>query len=233
MAPSTPQRQFLPLFPENAMTDTTLARKLETFKRIGTATVHEAQAQRGYVDREIVPLDRASRMAGTAYTVDGRAGDNLVIHYAISRAMPGDVIVVDYKGYMRAAAIGDIMAFAAKARGIAGIVIDGATRDAAQIVELGFPVFSRGLCITGPTKAQGGQVGVPVVVGGCTIRPGDIVVGDSDGLVVVRAEDLDATLRAAEERDAKEAAVREQLATGVTTVSVMGLADKLRDHGLH
>jgi 4-hydroxy-4-methyl-2-oxoglutarate aldolase len=214
------------------MTDPNLARKLEILKRVGTATVHEAQGQRGYVDRAIVPLDRGSRMAGTAYTVDGRAGDNLVIHYAISRAAPGDVIVVDYKGYMRAAAIGDIMAFGAKARGLAGIVIDGATRDAAQIVELGFPVFSRGLCITGPTKAQGGQVGVPVIVGGCTIRPGDVVVGDSDGLVVVRAEELDATLRAAEERDAKEAAVRDRLAKGETTVSIMGLGENLRELGL-
>jgi 4-hydroxy-4-methyl-2-oxoglutarate aldolase len=214
------------------MTHTNLAKKLETLRRIGTATVHEAQGQRGYVDREIVPLDRTTRMAGTAFTVDGRAGDNLVIHYAISRAAPGDVVVVDYKGYMRAAAIGDVMAFSAKARGLAGVVIDGATRDGAQIVEMGFPVFSRGLCITGPTKAQGGEVGVPVRVGGCTIRHGDIVVGDSDGLVVVRAEDVDATLHAAEEREAKEAAVREQLAKGATTVSLMGLEGKLRELGL-
>lgn len=214
------------------MTDTTLARKLETLKRIGTATVHEAQGQRGYVDRAIAPMDRASRMAGTAYTVDGRAGDNLVIHYAISRASPGDVVVVDYKGYMRAAAIGDLMVFGAQVRGLAGIVIDGATRDAAQIIELGLPVFSRGLCITGPSKAQGGEVGVPVVVGGCTIRPGDIVVGDSDGLVVIPSGELDATLRAAEERDAREAGIRDQLAKGATTVSLLGLADKLRDLGL-
>jgi len=214
------------------MTATTLARKLEILKRIGTATVHEAQGQRGYVDRKIVPLDLRSRMAGTAYTVDGRAGDNLAIHYAISQAAPGDVVVVDYKGYMRAAAIGDLMAFGAKARGLAGIVIDGATRDAAQIVELGFPVFSRGLCITGPTKAQGGQVGVPVTVGGCVIHPGDIVVGDSDGLVVVPAAELDATLRVAEERDTREAGVRDKLAKGATTVDLMKLADKLREVGL-
>jgi 4-hydroxy-4-methyl-2-oxoglutarate aldolase len=214
------------------MTDTVLARKLEALKRLGTATVHEAQGQRGYVDREIVPLDRMTRMAGPAYTVEGRAGDNLAIHCAISRASPGDVVVVDYKGFMRAAAIGDIMAFGAKARGLAGIVIDGAVRDAAQVIDIGLPVFSRGLCITGPTKTQGGRLGVPVTVGGCVFRPGDIVVGDSDGLVVVRAEDLEATLQAAEERDAREAAVRERLATGSTTVELMGLAAKLREVGL-
>jgi 4-hydroxy-4-methyl-2-oxoglutarate aldolase len=99
-------------------------------------------------------------------------------------------------------------------------------------MEIGLAVFSRGLCITGPTKAQGGQIGVPVTVGGCVIRPGDVVVGDGDGLVVVRAEDVDATLRAAEERDAREAGLRERLAKGATTVDLMGLADKLREVGL-
>jgi len=210
----------------------TFAHKLDALKRMGTATVHEAQGQRGYVDRAIAPLDRMTRMAGTAFTVDGRAGDNLAIHCAIARAAPGDVIVVDYKGYMRAAAIGDIMAFSAKARGLAGIVIDGAVRDAAQVIEIGLPVFSRGLCITGPTKVQGGQLGAPVTVGGCVVRPGDIVVGDGDGLVVVRAEDLDTTLRAAEERDAREAGLREKLAKGATTVELLGLAGKLREVGL-
>jgi len=214
------------------MTDPTLARKLEALHRMGTATVHEAQGQRGYVDREIAPLDRMSRMAGTAFTVDGRAGDNLAIHLAIARASPGDVVVVDYKGYMRAAAIGDLMAFSAKARGLAGVVIDGAVRDAAQIVAIGLPVFARGLCITGPGKAQGGQLGVPVTVGGCVIRPGDVVVGDGDGLVAVRAEDLDGTLLAAEERDAREAQLREALATGATTVDLLKLAGKLREVGL-
>jgi 4-hydroxy-4-methyl-2-oxoglutarate aldolase len=206
--------------------------RLEALRRIGAATVHEALGQRGYVDAAIAPLDPATRIAGRAYTVEATPGDNLAIHYALSQAVAGDVIVIDYKGCMHAAAIGDVMAFSAKARGMAAIVVDGAVRDAALVVEMGFAVFARGLCITGPTKAQPGKVQVPIVLGGCRVHPGDIVVGDRDGLVVVPAAELDDVLRAAIERDAREAAIRERLAQGATTVELFGLADKVRSFGI-
>jgi len=214
------------------MPDATFTAKLDLLKRIGAATVHEALGQRGYVDAAIAPLDAATRIAGPAYTVDATAGDNLMIHYALAEAEPGDVVVVDYKGFMQAAAIGDIMAFSAKTRGLGGIVIDGAVRDAAAVVEMGFAVFCRGLCITGPTKSQPGRVAVPIVVGGCAVQPGDIVVGDRDGLVVVPRGEVDSVLRAAQEREAREAAVRDRLAAGATTVQLMNLEPQLRKLGV-
>ncbi len=212
--------------------DARLAAKVAALARIGAATVHEGIGQRGYVDAAIAPLDPGTRVAGPAYTVEATPGDNLAIHYALAEASPGDVIVVDYKGYMRAAAIGDVMAFSAKSRGLAAFVIDGAVRDAALVVEMGFPVFARGLCITGPTKSKPGRVQVPVVVGGCVVNPGDIVVGDRDGLVVVPQGEVDAALEAASARDAKEVAVRERLAQGATTVEALALAESVRKHGI-
>ena len=215
------------------MQDSPLRPQLETLKRLGTATIHEAIGQRGYVDRAITPLDPDTRMAGRAYTVDSKPSDNLMLHYALAKANPGDIIVVDYKGFMRAAAWGDIMTRAAKLRGIAGLVVDGAVRDGAAIVDMGFPVFCRGLCITGPTKSQIGRVGVPIVVGGCPVQPGDIVVGDRDGLCVVPFAELATVIRAAEEREEREAAVMKRLDEGATTVELFGLGEVLRKAGLN
>jgi 4-hydroxy-4-methyl-2-oxoglutarate aldolase len=206
--------------------------KVDALKRLGAATVHEAMGQRGYVDAAIAPLDATSRLAGRAYTVDSKAGDNLLVHHALSQAGPGDVIVVDFKGFTRAAAIGDVMAYAAQERGIAGFVIDGAVRDAAAIVEMGLPVFCRGLCITGPTKSQPGKVNVPILVGGCPVRPGDVIVGDRDGLVVVPAAEVDETVRLAMAREAREAAIRTRLAQGTTTVELFGLGEALSRFGV-
>lgn len=215
------------------MQDSPLQPQLEILKRLGTATIHEAIGQRGYVDRAITPLDPRTRMAGRAYTVDSKPSDNLMLHYALAKAAPGNIIVVDYKGFMRAAAWGDIMTRAAKLRGIGGLVVDGAVRDGAAIVDMGFPVFCRGLCITGPTKSQIGQVGVPIVIGGCPVQPGDIVVGDRDGLCVFPFGELATVVRAAEEREEREAAVMKRLDEGATTVELFKLDEVLRKAGLN
>jgi 4-hydroxy-4-methyl-2-oxoglutarate aldolase len=227
MLPNARSRQ-----PGDNVDHTDLDSKLKVLKRLGAATVHEALQQRGYVDAAIAPLDATSRLAGRAYTVDSKAGDNLLIHHALSQAGPGDVIVVDFKAFTRAAAIGDVMAYAAVARGIAGFVIDGAVRDAAAIVEMGLPVFCRGLCITGPTKGQPGRVNVPIVVGGCTVQPGDIIVGDRDGLVVVPAADVDDAVRLGTEREEREAAIRTKLEQGATTVELFRLGEVLARAGV-
>jgi 4-hydroxy-4-methyl-2-oxoglutarate aldolase len=209
------------------------SQQMETLKRLGAATVHEALGQRGYVDSAIVPLDPASRIAGPAYTVDAKEGDNLVIHYAISRAQPGDILMVDYKACMRPAAVGDLMAYSSLKRGLGGMVIDGAIRDAAPIVEMGFPVFARGLCITGPTKSEAGKVAVPIIVGGCGIQPGDIVVGDRDGLVVFPSAELEEVTRLAEARDTREAEVRRRIDSGATTVEILELSEMLHRQGIN
>jgi 4-hydroxy-4-methyl-2-oxoglutarate aldolase len=214
------------------MKDPRFAQQMEILKRLGAATVHEALGLRGYVDSAIAPLDPASRIAGRAYTVDSKEGDNLMIHYAISQALPGDILVVDYKGFMRAAAIGDLMAYSSLKRGLGGIVIDGAVRDAAPIVETGFPVFARGLCITGPTKREAGKVNVPIVLGGCDVQPGDIIVGDRDGLVVIPSAELDDVMRLAQARDEREAGVRRRIDSGATTVEIFEMAEMLSRLGV-
>jgi len=212
--------------------DITIA-QLDRLKRLGTATIHEAQGQQGAVDPRIAALDPGMRLAGPALTVDIRPGDNLMIHYALTKARPGDVLVVDAKGFADAGPWGDVLTFAAQTIGLAGLVIDGAVRDASSIVEMGFPVFCRGVCIRGTNKQQPGRLGVPLIVGGAGIRPGDIVVGDRDGLVVVAREQVAQVIEASEARERKEQRMREQLAGGATMVELLELQDTLARYGLH
>lgn len=205
---------------------------LAALQRFGTATIHEAQGQRGAIDPRIAALDPARRLVGRALTVDMRPSDNLMIHYALTKARPGDVLVVDGKGFVDAGPWGDILTLAAQEVGMAGLVIDGAVRDADSIIEMGFPVFCRGLCIKGTNKHQPGRVNVPVVIGGVPIQPGDVMVGDRDGLVVVAADEVDAVIRASEARERKEAEMRERLKQGATMVELLGLQDTLNRYGL-
>lgn len=206
--------------------------QLERLKAFGTATIHEAQGQKGALDGGLKPLDPGVRMAGPALTVDLRPGDNLMVHYALTKARPGDVLVLDAKGFTEAGPWGDVLTLAVQQVGLAGLVINGAVRDGNAIVEMGFPVFCRGLSIKGTNKNQPGKVNVPVCVGGVSIAPGDIVVGDRDGLVVVAAGEVEAVLAKSAEREEKEDWVREQLVQGKTMVELLGLAGTLERFGL-
>ena len=214
------------------MTTSITAAQLDQLKRLGTATIHEAQGQRGAVDPRIAPLDPSMRLAGPALTVDIRPGDNLMIHYALTKARPGDVLVVDAKAFVDAGPWGDVLTFAAQQIGIAGLVIDGAVRDASQIVEMGFPVFCRGLSIRGTNKHQPGKLNLPLILGGAAVRPGDIVVGDRDGLVIVAADEVPEVIAASAAREQKEAQMRERLAQGATMVELLGLRETLASLGL-
>ncbi|TWG84072.1 4-hydroxy-4-methyl-2-oxoglutarate aldolase [Cupriavidus gilardii J11] len=207
--------------------------QLERLKAFGTATIHEAQGQKGALDAGLKPLDPATRMAGPAVTVDLRPGDNLMVHYALTKVRPGDVLVLDAKGFTEAGPWGDVLTLAAQQLGLAGLVVNGAVRDANAIVEMGFPVFCRALSIKGTNKQQPGQVNVPVVVGGVSIRPGDIVVGDRDGLVVVAADEVEFALERSAQRERKEDEMRAQLREGRTMVELLGLAGTLERLGLH
>ena len=198
---------------------------------IGTATIHEAQGQIGAMDNAIKPIDPARRLIGRALTVDTRPADNLMIHYALTKAQPGDVLVVDAKGFTEAGPWGDILTLAAQKAGLAGLVIDGMVRDADVIVELGFPVFCRGLSIKGTNKAQPGRVNEAILCGGVTVNPGDVVVGDRDGVVVVAAERAGEVLAASEAREAKEETMRAELNAGKTTVELLGLEPLLKKIG--
>jgi len=205
---------------------------LDQLKALGSATIHEAQAQTGAMINEIKPIDPTTRLIGRALTVDTRPDDNLMIHFALTKAKPGDVLVVDAKGFMEAGPWGDLLALAAMRCGIAGLIIDGTVRDANTMLELGFPVFCRGLSIKGTNKAQPGKVNEPIICGGVAVSPGDIVMGDRDGVVVVKANDAERTLASAVTREAKEDDIRKRIEAGESTVEILGLTEKLKALGL-
>jgi 4-hydroxy-4-methyl-2-oxoglutarate aldolase len=205
---------------------------LQTLQRAGTATIHEAQGQKGAVNGAIRPIDPGMRAAGPALTVKCRPGDNLALHFALTKLQPGQVLVVDAEGFTEAGPWGDVMSCAAMQAGAAGLFIDGSVRDSHAITEMGFPVFSRGISIKGTNKLQPGQVNVPIVFGGVVVRPGDVVVGDRDGVVVVLAEEVASAAAACDARESKEEVFREQLRSGKTTVELLGLQTLLESYGM-
>lgn len=204
----------------------------ELFLELGSATLHEAQGQTGALASAIKPLDPVRRLTGPAVTVEARPGDNLVIHYALTFARSGDVLVVDAKGYSEAGPWGDILTLAAQKIGIAGLIIDGAVRDSDSILAMGFPVFSRGLSICATQKNQPGQVNVPIICGGVAIRPGDWIMGDRDGVVAIPRRNISAVIAAAKERQAAEITLRKGIEAGKSTVELLGLETSLRRVGL-
>ncbi|MEZ3499848.1 RraA family protein [Pantoea sp. KPR_PJ] len=164
------------------------------------AILADVAGRRGTLHGRVKPLAASMKVAGPAITVEVRPGDNLAIHAALAIAQPGDVIVVDGKGDISCALIGEIMSTQAKASGIAGIIIDGAVRDADAICESAFPVFSAGLNPCGPTKSIAGRVNFPTSVAGAAIEPGDLIVADADGVVVLPREAVPALLVQAQKK---------------------------------
>jgi 4-hydroxy-4-methyl-2-oxoglutarate aldolase len=187
-----------------------------------TATLHEAMGKYGALPSGIKPLSPEMKVCGTAVTVQTMPRDNMMLHRAIAQAMDGDVIIANTSGFWEAGYWGEIMAVAAQARGIAGLVIDGCVRDADPIIALSFPVFTRGLCIRGTSKYGNGTLNQPITIGEVTIHPGDIVVGDRDGVVIVPAARIDETISNAHAREAKEDQVMARLRNGETTLEIYG-----------
>jgi len=204
------------------------ADQLAALRDLGSATVYEAQGAFGALDSGIKPLDARSRLAAPAFTVDMRPADNLMLHYALLKAQPGEVLVVDAKGFVEAGPWGDVLTAMAQKIGIAGLVINGAVRDAQAIVDAGFPVWCRGLSIKGTAKNQPGRINVPVAIADVVIRPGDIVVADRDGIAIVPAERLDTVLAVAIDREQKESRMRDAIAQGATTAELLNLTATLR-----
>ncbi len=205
---------------------------LATLRQLGAATIYEAQGAKGALDHGIKPIDPTVRLAGPALTVDCRPADNLMLHYAVQKARPGDVLVVDAKAFMEAGPWGDVLTLQAMQVGIAGLVINGCVRDANLIIELGFPVFCRGLSIKGTGKFQPGRINVPITIGDTLIHPGDYIVGDRDGVAVIPAGELEQTLSGSLAREEKEAGQRKAIEQGVYTTELLGLTDTLRRLGL-
>lgn len=181
----------------------------------------------GVMDSGIKPLDAKSKMIGRAYTVQCYPGDNLALHQAIYAARPGDVLVLDCKEFTEGGHFGDVMATACLVRGIAGVVIDGSCRDAEDIKALGLPVFVRAVNPAGTVKESLGKLGVPVVCGGVTVRTGDIVFGDCDGVVVIPREQEDAVFAKALAKFDKEIQIVRELKAGKTTLEIMGFDKKI------
>lgn len=191
---------------------------------LSAATLHEAGGRIGALPSAIRPVAPTMRVCGPAFTVHSPPGDNLWLHRALALAQPGDVLVVHVGGAHEHGYWGEIMATAAQVRGLAGLVIDGGVRDGALLATLGWPVFSRGLCIrgTGKDAAAAGWLGAPVLVGDVMVQAGDLVSGDGDGVVVLPRERAAAIVARGHERDAHEAAIVERLRAGETTMQVYG-----------
>jgi 4-hydroxy-4-methyl-2-oxoglutarate aldolase len=211
----------------------TTPEKIAQLRDLGTATVYEAQGAKGALDQGMKPIDPTVRLAGPALTVDARPADNLILHHAVLKAKPGDVLVVDAKGFMEAGPWGDVLTLQAMKLGIAGLVINGCVRDANLIIDLKFPVFCRGLSIKGTGKNQPGKVNVPITIGDAVIRAGDIIVGDRDGLVVVAQDEVDMAIEKSLAREEKEMKQREAIETGTSnTVELLNLTDTLKRFGV-
>jgi 4-hydroxy-4-methyl-2-oxoglutarate aldolase len=191
--------------------------------RLGTATLYEAAGQKGALPSALKPLAPGMRIAGTAFPVSTPPGNNLWIHRALAVASPGEILVVATSEHHDAGYWGDIMTVAAHSRGIGGLVLDGCVRDSECIIQKRFPVFARGVSMRGTKKeAVAGSMRMRVVLGDATVDFGDLVVGDTDGVVVIPLPRVSDVLEKAQERDRREAEVRERLRNGETTLEIYG-----------
>jgi len=198
----------------------------------GVATVHEAQGQRGLLRPYIRPIFPAARVAGSAVTVLCGAGDNLMIHAAIAVVRPGDVLVVATLPESDHGMFGDLLAESCVAHGVSGLVIDAGVRDTAEIAALGFPVWSKAVSAQGTSKTIAGSVNLPIVCAGAAVSPGDVIVGDADGVVVVPRESARTTADAADARLEKEARTRSRLRAGELGLDIYGLREVLAARGV-
>ncbi|HEY7452973.1 MAG TPA: 4-carboxy-4-hydroxy-2-oxoadipate aldolase/oxaloacetate decarboxylase [Thermoleophilaceae bacterium] len=195
----------------------------EELARLGSATVYEASGREGMVDLALEQVIPGSRVAGPARTVRCGQGDNLMVHAVMERIEPGDVVVLTMPEPEPVALVGDLLATQAQRQGAAALLVDAAVRDVEELRELGLPVWARWVRVRGAEKAAVGAIDEPVEVGGAEIRPGDTVVLDEDGAVVVRAERLDEVLEATRDRALREVDKRAKLSEGALSYDLDGL----------
>jgi 4-hydroxy-4-methyl-2-oxoglutarate aldolase len=205
---------------------------VEAFRKHSSATIHEASGRLGYISYLIKPIAKGMKICGPAFTVECPAGDNMMLHKALERAQPGDVIVATVAGAEDYGYWGDLMTVSAISRKLGGLCIEGCIRDSAEIIETGFPVFSTGLCIRGAGKGTLGLVNYPIFFGGQRIEPGDLIVGDDDGLVAVARANCADVLSKTDARVAAEIEKEKVLATGVSSVEYNKFGPKFETAGL-
>lgn len=205
---------------------------VESLARFGVATIHEAYGQRGLMHPVIRPIADGQRLCGPAVTSLNRAGDNLMVHAAVSVCRSGDVLVVATTERSTHGMVGELLATQSRARGVVGMVLDTGVRDIAELRAMAFPVWARAISAAGTQKTSAGWVNVPVDCAGVTVNPGDVVVADDDGVVVVAIADVEAVADAAATRERREMDLRERYAQGESSLDVNGLRAVLAELGI-
>ncbi len=199
---------------------------------LGVATVHEAQGRAGLMKPYMRPIYPTAKVAGPAVTVLSHPGDNLMIHAAVEICQPGDVLVVALVSESTDGMFGELLACSVRAHGVAGVVIDAGVRDVEDLTEMKFPVWAKAICAQGTVKETAGSVNVDVVCAGALVHPGDVIIGDLDGIVVVSREQAAEVARLGGERLAKEERSRERLSSGELGIDIYGLRAKLASLGV-
>lgn len=201
---------------------------IKGFLGIPTGIICDVNNKEGALAPYIQPLDSKISMVGTALPVECVSGDNLAIHAAVEQAKPGDVLVINGGGMVPAGLFGELLATCCVSHGIVGVVIDGCCRDKNELIEMGFPVFARGISPNGTLKENWGAINSPVLCGGKRVYPGDIVIGDGDGVVIIAAERAQEILEKSIEKKKQEDELRENLTKGALTLDLLCLRPKIK-----
>lgn len=208
------------------------AETIRVLGELGVATVHEAQGRTGLMKPYLRPIYPSAKAAAAAVTISSQPGDNLMIHAAMSVCRPGDILVVTTTSESTDGMFGDLLGVSCQAHGVVGLIIDAGVRDTAELTAMDFPVWARAVSAQGTVKNTAGSVNIPVVCAGALVTPGDVIVADADGVVVVPRENAAAVANAGRERVAKEEKTRERLRNGELGLDFYGLRAKLKELGV-